>query len=137
MDYWKDKFRGPAPVIATGGLREKLTRIGTLIDNNEEQLMKEIAEASEVNNVDSEKARKAALASVRSKYYRLFWNAAKKQDVEKPIDMRMPCLNWVLLPKDSSSQESIARINYRRKQWNLARKQSGRGQRKVNDFTYQ
>lgn len=69
--------------IATGGLTAKLTKVSHLLDTNEEKLMRQIAEACKINQVDSEKARRAALSGVRSKYYRLFWRAAIKQDAEK------------------------------------------------------
>lgn len=63
--------------LTMGGLGATLTKVSHILDRNKEKLMREIVEACEANKVDSEKAQRAALAFVRSKYYRLFWNSSK------------------------------------------------------------
>jgi len=69
--------------IACGGLTAVLTKTSHVLDRDRGKLVKEIIQACEVNRVDSDKSMRMALASVRSEYYRHFWNAAKQQDVNK------------------------------------------------------
>jgi hypothetical protein len=69
--------------VAMGGAGAAFTKASRILEKDKDRLMKEIAEACELNNVDSEKARRAGLSSTRSGYYRKFWQAAKKQDIEK------------------------------------------------------
>jgi len=46
-------------------------------------IMRDIQEACTANKVDTEKASRLANTAVRSRYYRLFWQAARKGDVER------------------------------------------------------
>lgn len=68
--------------VAAGGITAKLTKAARLLYGNEDKLMKEIDEACALNQVNSEKARRAAISSVRSKFYSRFWRATKKQDIK-------------------------------------------------------
>jgi len=69
--------------IATGGIAGKIAELDAAIKKDEKKLRAEIIEACKLNNVDAEKTDRMALSQVRSKYYRLFWDAAKEQDVEQ------------------------------------------------------
>jgi len=88
MTEWKatrsfeDIYKSKA-TIATGGIPGKIAELDRALKKDEKKLRAEIVEACKLNNVDAEKADRMALAQVRSKYYRLFWEATKEQDVEK------------------------------------------------------
>lgn len=87
MTRWKavrsyeDIYQAKAE-IAANGFRAKLTKISRILKANEKKLMRDIAEACKINQVDAEKARRAAVSGVRSRYYTRFWNAAKRQNVD-------------------------------------------------------
>ncbi len=66
--------------IACGGLTEALTKASHILDKDARRLNQEIIEACEINNVDADECMRYALARVRNKYYRLFWNATKRLD---------------------------------------------------------
>ena len=51
--------------------------------SDRDALLRDIAEACEINGVDAEKAARAALAGVRSKWYRKFQKAAESQDIQE------------------------------------------------------
>lgn len=69
--------------IAAGGWGGKLTKVTRVLDKDADHLMLDIAEACKVNSVDSERARKAALAGVRSKAYWRYWDACGSRNVKK------------------------------------------------------
>lgn len=87
MTRWKsirayeDIYKAQAK-IAMGGLGAKFTKADRLLTKNDDKLFAEIQDACEQNRVDFKKTKRAALSNVRSKYYGLFWRAAKQQDVE-------------------------------------------------------
>ncbi len=68
--------------IAAGGVAGALTKAARLLDKDSDKLMADIAEGCVAGQIDSEKARKGALAKARSKFYGKFWRAAKDQDAE-------------------------------------------------------
>jgi len=80
MTQWKaprscEEIYNARADIAINGIPGKIARLSQIIRGNEAKLLRDIEEACKLNRVDAEKAQRAALSGVRSKYYRLFWKA--------------------------------------------------------------
>ncbi len=85
--------------VAIGGPMGRINQLHRALVTNRTKLMGQIANACQANRVDAEKVRKAALSGVRSKHYRQFWNAAKRQDVDACTRYAKALLTLGVVPK--------------------------------------
>ncbi|NQT02770.1 MAG: hypothetical protein HQ580_12150, partial [Planctomycetes bacterium] len=142
MTKWKatrayeDIYQAKAK-IAIGGIVGKAAELNQIIKKDEKKLRAEIAEACKLNNVDSGQADSAALAGVRSKYSRLFWNATKmpeKQAIKHGHDYAVALLELGITIKGFKQSFMYRRQELPEKSqelgFNLLREAAEKGQNK-------